>query len=342
MDKFDVIIVGAGPAGLICAEKLANTELKVLLIEKDDVFGDKVCAGGLTRKYLSIYDIPEEMIEQKVTKTAVHSPHRHSQAETPDPIVITVDRKKLGRFQRARLEGTRVKIMTGTRVTEVDDEKIRTSEGDAYGYKYLVGADGYASLVRRYLNIPVKRKLIGIQYLVPRAGLDPRLEIFLDSRNFHAWYGWIFPHKETIAVGCCCDTRFLSSSRLKKNFHHWLNSKNIDFSKAEYQSAPISYDYRGLRFGNQFLIGEAAGMASGLTGEGIYQSLVSGIEVARYIKGENEMSDEMKFVIRYNRIQLRIMKSLILAGPFRKLIHELIIIMLNNKRFKEKINKGFS
>ncbi|MCK5080293.1 MAG: NAD(P)/FAD-dependent oxidoreductase [Bacteroidales bacterium] len=342
MEKYDVIIVGAGPAGLICAEKLSRTDLSVLLIEKDTVFGDKVCACGITRKGLGIFDFPENIIEHKVRKTAVHSPGRSSSAETPDTIVITMDRKKLGIFQRARLDNTGIKVLSDTRVTEIRENSLITSSGEEYRYKYLVGADGYASIVRRYLKLPVKKKLIGIQYIVAVPDLNPKLEIFLDSRHFNAWYGWIFPHKDKIAVGCCCDTRYLSSKKLKDNFLRWLESKNIDISDAEYQSAPVSYDYRGLRFGNIFLAGEAAGMASGLTGEGIYQSLISGIEVAAYITGRKEESEEMKYVIRYNRIQLRIMKLMIYAGPLRAILHELIIILLNNRRFKEKVNKGFS
>ncbi len=342
MENFDVIIVGAGPAGMICAEKLSGNKFSILLVEKDTIFGDKVCAGGLTRKDLTIFDIPDDIIEQKVFKTAVHSPDRYSHAETPDPIVITMDRKKLGSYQRSRLEDSKVKILSGVRVTEVKAESILTSSGKSFGYKYLVGADGYVSIVRRFLKLPVERKLIGIQYMVPIQDLDPKLEIFLDSKHFHAWYAWIFPHKEMIAVGCCCDTRYLSAGKLKKNFGKWLQKKNINIDNAEFQSAPISYDYRGLKYGNIYLVGEAAGMASGLTGEGIYQSLVSGIEVARYIKGEKEVSEEMKYVLKYNRIQIRIMNFLIFIGPFRTIVHELIILLLNNRWFKAKVNKGFS
>jgi geranylgeranyl reductase len=342
MENYDVIIVGAGPAGLICAEQLKDSGLSVLLIEKDKIFGDKVCAGGLTRKDFTIYDFPDEILAQKVYKTAVHSPKRISQAEPPEPIVFTIDRKDLGSFQRKRLEGSDIKVMTGDRVKEIEEDSIITESGKAFAYKYLVGADGYASIVRRYLNIPVKRKLIGIQYMAPVPGLDPKLEIFLDSKHFNAWYGWIFPHEEMICVGCCCDTRFFSSSKLKKNFHRWLDKKGINVSKGKYESAPISYDYRGLKFGNIFLAGEAAGMASGLTGEGIFQCLVSGKQVASYIMGNEDELDEMKFVRKYNLIQLRIMKFLIYTGPFRALIHELILILLNNKRFKEKVNRGFS
>ena len=89
-------------------------------------------------------------------------------------------------------------------------------------------------------------------------------------------------------------------------------------------------------------MGDAAGMASGLTGEGIYQSLVSGLEVAEYILGREEVSDAMKTVIRYNRIQEKMMKLFIRLGRLRGPVHEMIIMLLNNKKFKARVNKGFS
>ncbi|HSG68116.1 MAG TPA: NAD(P)/FAD-dependent oxidoreductase [Bacteroidales bacterium] len=342
MEKFDVVIVGGGPAGLICAKRLAETELRVLLLEKNNVFGGKVCAGGLTRKGLSILDIPDEIIQHKIHNTALHSIHRSSQAITPDAIAVTVDRKDLGRWQRSLLQDTHVEIRQESRVVEIRDDRVVLRDGTEIGYGFLVGADGYASVVRRFLGLPQDKTMIGIQYQVPMPGLEPRLEIFLDSRNFNSWYGWKFPHKDILAVGCGCDPRYYSPKKLKENFHAWLNNQNIDVSRAIYQSAPISYDYRGLRFGNIFLVGDAAGIASGLTGEGIYQSLVTGIEVAGYILGQEEESAEMKAVIRYNRIQERIMKVLIRLGPLRRLVYELIIILMNNKRFKNKVNNGFS
>ena len=48
---YDVVIVGAGPAGLACAKKLKNSKLKVLIIEKNKIIGPKICAGGLCGDY---------------------------------------------------------------------------------------------------------------------------------------------------------------------------------------------------------------------------------------------------------------------------------------------------
>jgi len=342
MRNYDVIIIGAGPAGLRCADILSKSDLKVLILEKDSIFGDKVCAGGLTRKSMEILNFPDSIIEHKITRTALFSRKRKSQTNAPEPFLFTVKRKEFGDWQKGLLKNTHVEIRNSAKVTEVQSDKIIVNGTEELAYKYLVGGDGYNSIVRKYLNLPVEKKLIGIQYTVPAPGVDPRLEIHLNAKYFGAWYGWIFPHEESVAVGAVCNPVMMSSKKLKNNFHQWLAAKDIDVTNAVYESAPISYDYRGFKFGNVFLVGEAGGFASGLTGEGIYQSLVSGEAAAKTILDKNHEPTDLNAVIKYNSVQHKILgvfaKSGFLLGP----IQELVVILLNNKWVKAKINASFS
>ena len=119
MKHYDVIIVGAGPAGLRCAELLGKESLSVLLLEKNETFGDKVCAGGLTRKDLAVIDIPDSIIEHNVTKTVVFSKKRISKNNAPEPIVFTLKRANLGKWQKEQINGSKVEIRTNARVTEI-------------------------------------------------------------------------------------------------------------------------------------------------------------------------------------------------------------------------------
>jgi geranylgeranyl reductase len=342
METFDVIIVGGGPAGLQCARELSQSHLRVLLLEKDAIFGDKLCAGGLTLKDMGVLPLPDHVIQQKILRAAIHSRRRSADTLTPVPYVFTVDRRELGAYQRSLLDETEVVVRTHSQVTKVGNTQLSLKTGEVYGFRYLVGADGYASIVRRHLKLKVRKKLIGFQYTIPVAEEHPRLEMFLDARRFHLWYAWIFPHGKYISVGCCCDPRRIDPQKVKQRFHDWLRETGIETGEARLESYPIAYDYQGYRFGDIFLVGEAAGLASGYTGEGIYQALVSGQEVARLILDPAHPPDQMNQVLKYNRILGRIMAAFRWAGPLRGALQEFLLFLMTRERIRDKINAMFS
>ncbi len=342
MEEFDVIIVGGGPAGLQCAREFSGSALRVLLLEKQEGFGDKLCGGGLTTKALDVLPLPDHIIEQKILRTFIHSRRRKAGTVTSVPALFTVDRRVLGAYQRSLLDGTAVEVRTNSQVVEIRDKSVVLKDGTAYGFSYLVGADGYSSMVRRHLGLKVKKKLIGFQYSIPVKQEYPALEINMDARRFSVWYAWIFPHGDTIAVGCCCDPRKADPQKIKAGFHDWLNDRKIDPGDARLESYPIAYDYRGVKFDNTFLVGEAAGLASGFTGEGVYQSLVSGQEVARMILDPMHKADKLDQVLKYNRILERVMALFRWAGPLRGALQEFLVILMNKEWLRKKVNAQFS
>jgi len=342
MEEFDVIIVGGGPAGLQCARELSRSSLRILLLEKREGFGDKLCGGGLTTKALDVLPLPDHIIEQKILRTFIHSRRRNAGTVTSVPALFTVDRRVLGGYQRSLLEGTAVEVKANSQVIEIRDNSVVLKDGTAYGFRYLVGADGYSSMVRRHLGLKVQKKLIGFQYTIPVQVEYPALEIFMDARRFSVWYAWIFPHGDRIAVGCCCDPRRVDPQKIKDGFHNWLKDRKLDPGDASLESYPIAYDYRGVKFGNTFLVGEAAGLASGFTGEGIYQSLVSGQEVAKMIIDPMHKPIQLEQVLKYNRVLERVMALFRWAGPLRGALQEYLVILMNNEWLRKKVNAQFS
>lgn len=337
-----MIIVGGGPAGLQCARELAHSQLSVLLLEKAAVFGDKLCAGGLTLKDMEVLPLPDEVIQQKIFRAAIHSRHRSADTITPVPYLFTVDRKELGAYQRRLLDETRVVVKTQSQVTEIENNKLTLKSGQEYGYRFLVGADGYASIVRRHLGLKVEKKLMGFQYSLPVSEEHPQLEMFLDARRFHLWYAWIFPHGDSIAVGCCCDPVRIDPQKVKRNFQLWLKERGIETADAQLKSHPIACDYQGYKFDDIYLVGEAAGLASGFTGEGIYQALLSGQEVARQILDPNHSAEPMKRLLKYNRTLDRMMAIFRWAGPFRAALQEFLLFLMTRNWIRDKVNAMFS
>jgi len=342
MDLFDVIIVGGGPAGLQCARELSASSLRVLLLEKHEGFGEKLCAGGLTLKDMAVLPLPDHVIEQKILRASIHTKRRSAGTVTSVPYLFMVNRKELGIYQRSLLEGTAVQVRTSSQVTEIRDHQVVMKNGETFGYRYLVGADGYSSIVRRKLGLKVKHRLVGFQYTIPVEQEHSEVEIHMDARRFSTWYAWIFPHKDNIAVGCCCDPQKANLQKVRDGFHLWLKDKGIEPGNARLESYPISYDYRGVRFGNIFLAGEAAGIASGLTGEGIYQSLVSGQEVARMIMDPMHQPGELAQALKYNRDLGRILRLFRWAGPFRGALQELLLVLMNKDWVRNRINSQFT
>lgn len=342
MEAFDVIIIGGGPAGLECARELSASSLSALLLEKQDGFGDKLCAGGLTLKDMEVLPLPDHLIEQKILQTSIHSRRRSAGTVTVDPALFTVDRKQLGTYQRSLLEGTKVEVRTHSQVVEIGERHLVCKNGERFGFSFLVGADGYSSLVRRHLGLKVERKLMGFQYTIPVQTEYPALEIHMDARRFSSWYAWIFPHKDRIAVGCCCDPRKMDPQKLKDGFHRWLKDRRIEAGDSKLESYPIACDYRGVKFGNIFLVGEVAGLASGLTGEGIYQSLASGQEVARMILDPEYKALQLGKVLKYNRVMDRVLVTFHRAGPFLGTLQELLLILMNTAWIRNKVRDQFS
>lgn len=308
MNEYHTIIAGAGPAGLACAALLAKSGRQVLVLERNSRVGPKVCAGGITWSGIS-GRVPAELIEKNFREQHISTVWQKTVISEENPLVSTINREALGKWMLDVALDAGAEIRASSPVTEISTNSLKCGP-DSFRFQYLVGADGSASSVRRQLNIPVSDVGVGINYFV--RGDFPTMQWHLDDRLFNNGYAWIFPHKAEASIGAYASRSSMSPALLKKNFHLWTEKHGINLGQSPVTSALINYDFRGWHFGNRFLVGDAAGLASALTGEGIYPAIVSGEEAARAIIDPDHSNLVMDRLLARHRLHKRI--STITAG----------------------------
>jgi menaquinone-9 beta-reductase len=221
--------------------------------------------------------------------------------------------------------GCYVKHISGNTLTYKDDQgKTFSLEFD-----HLIGADGSTSLVRRHLGIPANGLGVGINYQIP--GIYDTMEWHLNTARFGSGYGWIFPHRDTISIGAYATRGTMNPDDLKRNLVAWAKTKNFDLSKNSAKAEFINYDYRGFEFGKIWLVGDAAGLASGLTGEGINPAIVSGQEVAKKIIDPSYQAKAISQIVKKQKRHARVISLASSNKLLCTLLMESLILML---RFK--------
>ncbi len=335
MESFDIVIVGTGPAGLKCAETLGNSKYQVLLLEKNSEVGPKVCAGGLTGKDIRYLNLPQNLLDFQYDKINLHVNSSKFKLKNKNNFAYTIDRKKLGQWQLKKLKKFKnIKVRTNSKVTKIEKNFVLVNN-KKISYKFLVGADGSSSIVKRYLGIKSKYVNVAIQYIVPTKEYK-EFEVFFNSKLFSAWYAWIFPHKNYVSIGCGCNPKILSSKNLSKNLSKWIEKNKIDIPNVKYEASILNFDYQGYQFENIFLIGDAGGFVSGFTGEGIYQALVSGGEVGKIILDKNYKSSKIEDLLKIKKKHNQLVNFLIKSGKFRTIIFYTGALLLKIPYFRKR------
>jgi flavin-dependent dehydrogenase len=277
-NRYDVIIIGAGPAGIACAQTLAGSSLRVLIIEKDAAPGSKICAGGLSRIAVD-FGVPEDQAR------TFHSQTVHIDKQPPVQIALThplkmVDRSALALHHLQNIEkAPNIEWLRGARVTGVAGDSVATGRGE-FKFRNLVAADGSLSMVRKHLNLPSKFG-IGLYYEVPRTSGE--VHFHFKTGIIRSGYFWVFPHLKHTNIGVCYNPDTFTAGLAKITLQQFIRERGFHRGAARLKGGLINHLYRGFRFGTIFLAGDAAGLASRPSGEGIPFALVSGREIGRKI-----------------------------------------------------------
>ncbi len=326
-NKFDIIIVGGGPAGLACALEFKNTSYSVLLLEKNDGLGPKPCAGGLTGLSNNYPHIPGEKTSSFFAQNIRinKSNYRISLKQA----IRTISRFDLAQYQLEQLkEASNIRILINCKIVKIDDEKVYTNTNECFYYTQLVGADGANSVVRKHVGL-ASNYCIGLYYEIPK--VSDNCLWFLSYKKMKTGYIWVFPHKSHTNIGIYFNPQLYNAQVARKVLEEFCTKEGFNYKGEELQGGRVCYTYQGHQFKTIFLVGEAAGLCSKGTGEGISHALLSGKETAKIIQDPSYNSKELKKTIQLKLRQDKLF-SIVEKYPFMHAF--LYIIFLQLMRIK--------
>jgi geranylgeranyl reductase family protein len=322
MKSFDVIIVGAGPAGSFAAEHLASAGVRVALIDGRPPGEPKACGGGVTSKALKAWPHLLEAVGRTIYELDMYSPsgkHLHLELDEPFAVYsrITFDSFLRERARQAGAEVLADKIPARGFKHSGDSWTIQTQSGEELSSKFLVGADGANSAIAKKLAgpLPPAEMEVAFGYRAPLTGSgeDATVVAFLPR-----WvgYAWAFPRIDHISFGIATTQDAFDHDALDRLLWDFMvsyydvaqvgNLRKMQLwkraSKTQVDNlrpraeryaaripglAPRTWDTRKACGEGWALLGDAAGFADPVTGEGIYYAIRSADLFAKaYLAGD--------------------------------------------------------
>jgi geranylgeranyl reductase family protein len=287
---YDVAIVGAGPAGTSAATELEKHFDNILLLDRQRFPREKLCAGVLPPRILSLLTIPVELRQRILKGYRIFAPSGKF-VESEFPIEgLMVERTEFDDFLLKRLKTA----PTMDRVTDIkflaDCVEI-TGDSDVYKTKAVIAADGVNSLLRNRLGIEMDKIAVAAQMDVtlPQEVIDERIGNWFEVYyTLPQGYGWISPMKGLVKVGMGgISEEFKKDSRGHlERFLEVVKDKLEGGEKGEIKNWRIPMDGPvGTLAGDRILLaGDAGGFVFPGTGEGVYYGMKSGTAAAETIK----------------------------------------------------------
>jgi geranylgeranyl reductase family protein len=290
-EPYDVLVIGAGPAGAVAARVAADAGVRVLLLERARIPRYKTCGGGLiglSRGALpaGVADVRARIDRFTFTKSDGHLRRLRRTRASPAPFLEMVYRDELDAALVDAAKQAGAEIRDGVTVNGLDESdglvSVRTSEG-AFTARAVVGGDGTAGRTGTYVGVRTDQVDLGLEVEIDWpdqtvGGWDGR--VLIDWGPLPGSYGWVFPKGTALTVGVIAakgdgaatkaylesflaDLGLAEAPRLRSSGH---------LTRCRAEDSPLAR-------GRVLVAGDAAGLLEPWTREGISYALRSG-EVA--------------------------------------------------------------
>jgi len=285
VERYDALVVGAGPAGSTTAINLVRGGARVLLVDRAAFPRDKPCGGGLTGRALRRLPVdPAPVVERRVDRFALRTGYGSSFARSHDaPVIHMTQRRRLDAFlaDQAALAGA--SFRDGTRVDELalDGTGVTARVGpDRVRASVCVGADGANGTVARMAGLDLP-----IEFGVALEGNVPFEKVRIDELAHTAvielgtvagGYGWVFPKGDHANFGV--GGWGAEGPRLRGYLDELARRHRVaptHLTEVRGHRLPMRRLGAPAQSGRVVLVGDAAGLVDPLSGDGMYEAFTS-------------------------------------------------------------------
>ena len=335
MEKFDVLVVGAGTAGCLAAKTAAEKGLKVCVIDskKKENIGAKICGDALGEHHLKTLGLEKpkgDELEKKIEGVQIFSPDLNTvfTIEDKDFVGYILNRRLFGQWLLNKAIDKGALLMESTQFLEpvfdggfVVGGKVK-SAGKTIQLmsKVVVDASGFAGAVRQKLpnemgienkieNEDVEACYREIRQLKQEDENTKYCEIYLNSEVTPGGYTWIFPKrgaKVNVGLGICMRGRFPNPK--KQLYKHILSKPQFEGSLLLSGGAwwdPTRRPLDNMVGNGVILTGDAASLVNPIHGGGIGPSMLSGFFAGKKIAEALENGEPTQSSLwGYNRMYM--------------------------------------
>ncbi|MFF5175731.1 geranylgeranyl reductase family protein [Micromonospora sp. NPDC000089] len=283
---WDLVVVGAGPAGLAAARVAAAGGVRTLVVERSTHPRYKTCGGGLIGTSLSAVagriEVPAHDRVDEVTFT--WNGRRALTRRHGVPLVTMVRRAEFDDRLRGAAVAAGAEVREGVTVRgleqDADEVRVRLADGETVRARTVLGADGSSGVTARHVGVRFRQVDLGLERelpVPPEVAERWRGRLLLDWGPVPGSYGWVFPKGDVLTVGVIAGRG--EGERTREYLRRFVDRLGLGDVAPEHDSGHLTRcraDDSPLRRGRVLVAGDAAGLLEPWSREGISFALRSG------------------------------------------------------------------
>jgi geranylgeranyl reductase family protein len=326
--RYDVLIVGGGPAGSMAAINLVGNGLRVAILDRASFPRLKPCGGGISCRVYKRFPYVESVVRavptNLVKKVVLESPSGYAiDFESNEPLYAMIRRLEFDNALINHCRKSGIEIREGVTVSRVQVEQdsvwLTSTSGERFVADLVIGTDGVNSAIAVHSGL--RGPWTPTQVAVDGTEESPFSEISTRPDCLYVYfgigggygYGYVFPKSSHVNFGVGYLLEHVKKRIKDKPYEHHtrflrsLKTRGVLSGESQLQNfhyypLPFSGPLKRISSNRILLAGDAAGFVNGFTAEGIYYAMVSGEHAGKTaLKAIRNKNTSANFLTRHDK-----------------------------------------